>query len=78
MEKFKGIARCSVVQHPQVGPLPDLPKGCTWKRSPAGYKYPTPSASNPEYLVEFTTVGDRFAELEAYAGVLYVYEYGGC
>ena len=57
--------------------MPDLPKGCTWKRSPAGYKYTTPSASNPEYLVEFTTVGDRFAELEAYAGVLYVYEYGG-
>ena len=75
----KGIARCNVIPEPigqGGGYTADMPDGCTWKMGPHGLSIPTPDPSGPECLVEFSTDGDRLAELEAYPGILYIFEYG--
>ena len=75
----KGIARCKIIEQSLdqgSGLIADFLEGCTWKMCPYGLSIPTPDPTAPECLVEFSTDGDRLVELEAYAGILYVFEYG--
>ena len=76
---FKGSARCKIKEieaHGITAHIPDLPEGVMFKRGPKGLVYPTPDATEPECQVEIWTETDRLEDLEAYAGVLYIFEYG--
>jgi hypothetical protein len=76
MTNYKGVARCKMIDNTNgEGLIPDIIDKCTWKVGPHGLNAPTPDPSAPECTLEFTTNGDRLAELEAHGGIIYLFEY---